>query len=235
MEEIMKRKVEIKLEPDIALKDMAQYRWEVKDIVFSIEDMKKEIEKIADEKGLKETLNALPFAVEKHEGQFRKGKDLVPYIIHPLTIARQAIALGLFEDSLIAAILLHDVCEDCTDENGEKIKLEALPVGNETRETVRLVTKPEPTYKGWVEDYYKGISSNRLATMVKILDRCNNISTMAAGFSKEKMADYIVATEKYLLPLFDIVEEKYYDIYSEAIFLIKYQMLSTIETVKRLL
>ena len=47
--------------------------------------------------------------------------------------------------------------------------------------------------------YYKNILKNPIATMVKLLDRCNNVSGMAAAFNKEKLIDYIKETEKIQL------------------------------------
>ena len=77
-----------------------------------------------------------------------------------------ALALGLEEDDLLSACLLHDVCEDCG------VKPEELPVNKETREAVRLLTKPEGFHKTEKEyqTYYDGISKNRIAIMVKFLD-----------------------------------------------------------------
>ena len=82
--------------------------------------------------------------------------------------------------------------------------------------------------------YYSEIGKNRLASIVKLLDRCNNISTMATGFNKKKMAEYIDETEKYILPLLNTVKHGY-DEYVDAAFLLKYQMLSVMETLKRTL
>ena len=64
-------------------------------------------------KNLYQTLKVLPYARDLHKGQVRKGRDQVPYIYHPLLIACHALALGLDDDNLISAALLHDVCEDC--------------------------------------------------------------------------------------------------------------------------
>lgn len=209
--------------------------WKLHEQMFSVEHMYKFIRTFAQNSAAKQTAAALPYAREKHEGQFRKGKGRIPYIYHPLLMACHALALGLSEDSLIAAILLHDVCEDCRNENGERITPENLPVGEEVQEAVRLVTKPEKLNEGWEQDYYGGIAQNRLAVIVKILDRCNNISMMAAGFSKKRMKEYIVETEKYILPLLDIMKKLCEDTCYNAAFLLKYQILSNIENLKRLL
>ena len=67
--------------------------------------------------------------------------------------------------------------------------------------------------------------------MVKLIDRCNNVSAMATGFSKEKIIEYINETEKYVYPLMQKAKTKYTK-YSNQIFLIKYHMTSVVSTLK---
>lgn len=69
---------------------------------------------------------------------------------------------------------------------------------------------------------------------MKCIDRCNNLSTMATGFTREKMATYTLETEKYVWPLLENLR-KTQPQWSSAAWLLKYQMANTIETVKRLL
>ena len=117
------------------------------------------IETYATAYNLQQTLQALPFAREKHKGQKRKVAkgNRQPYITHPLTMARHALSMGLTEDSLLAAILLHDVCEDCG------VAPQELPVEAEVQEAVRLVTRVAGETK---EKYYDQIRGNRIATLV---------------------------------------------------------------------
>lgn len=75
---------------------------------------------------------------------------------------------------------------------------------------------------------------NKIAAMVKILDRCNNVSHMAAAFSKEKLIEYISETEEFVFPLIDHVKHNYLEYYN-AVFLLKYQMLSVMEALKRMM
>lgn len=210
-------------------------KWQLKDQLFDEEHMYQFIKAYAGSSNAKNTLAALPYAKKMHEGQCRKGPGKIPYIVHPLHMACHALALGLSEDELIATILLHDVCEDCKDEDGNPISKEALPVSAAVKEAVALVTKPAEEYPGWHEDYYGAIRENRIATITKVLDRCNNISMMATGFSRQKMSTYITATEEYVLPLLDAMKNDYSDTCYNAAFLVKYQMLSMLETLKRLL
>lgn len=192
------------------------------DRLFDESRMYTYIKTYANVKGLYQTAKVLPYARELHKGQIRKGHDQVPYIYHPLLIACHALALGLDDDDIISAALLHDVCEDCG------VKAEELPVNETTKQAVALLTKDYETEES---EYYRKISENPIATMVKLLDRCNNISGMAAGFSKEKLVEYIKETEKLIYPLLQKAKSEY-SMYSNQIFLIKYHMISVIEAIK---
>ena len=55
---------------------------------------------------------ALYFAAEKHNGQYRKGDRKIPYLVHPVLVAFGVSEYTDDEDIVIAA-LLHDVVEDC--------------------------------------------------------------------------------------------------------------------------
>lgn len=180
------------------------------------------VKTIATTKGLKQTVEVLPYARELHKGQFRKGNGQIPYIYHPLLMACHALSLGLEEDDLICAVLLHDVCEDCG------VNVEDLPVNDVVKEAVRLVTKDKSKD---TLDYYQDISENAIATMVKLIDRCNNVSGMAAAFSKEKLVKYINETEQYVYPLLQVAKTRHSE-YSNQVFLIKYHMTSVVTSLK---
>ncbi len=181
-------------------------------------------------KGLHQTKRALAFAWEKHNGQYRKpghSNERIPYIYHPLLLTCHALALGLEEDDLLSACLLHDVCEDCG------VQLDELPVNDQTKEAVRLLTKPadfgktDPEYR----TYYEGIAGNRIALIVKLLDRCNNISSMATSFTDVHMAEYIRETREYFQPLMKKARDEYPE-YSNQLFLIRYHMNSVLEALR---
>ena len=181
-------------------------------------------------KHLYQTRRALAFAKKKHSGQFRKvghGDERIPYIYHPLLLTCHALALGLEDDDLLSACLLHDVCEDCA------VRPEELPVSDAAKEAVRLLTKPENLEKTDKDEtaYYDGIDGNRIATMVKLLDRCNNIASMATSFSDEKMSEYIIETQKYIHPLMEKARDDYPQ-YANQLFLIRYHMNSVLEALR---
>ena len=201
------------------------------DRLFNEEKMYTYIKTYATVKGLSQTMRVLPYAREMHKEQYRSGngKDRIPYINHPLMVACQALALGLDSDNVVSTALLHDVCEDCG------VLPEELPVNEETREAVRLLTRvsSEIRHRDDMEKaYYEAIVENPIAVMVKLLDRCNNVSSMAAGFSKSKIQTYIENTEKWVYPLFKQARTLYPE-YSNPVFLIKYHMTSVIDALKR--
>ena len=199
------------------------------DRLFNEDKMYTYVKTYATMKGMTQTLRVLPYARDLHKNQYRKGKDKIPYIYHPLLLCCHALALGLEEDDLISTALLHDVCEDCG------ILPSELPVNEETRKAVDLLTRKKSSNGDASNDfeaYYAGIIGNKIATIVKLLDRCNNISGMATGFSKEKMIRYIEETETFIYPIMRKARA-IYPVYSNQIFLIKYHMMSVMESLKR--
>lgn len=196
--------------------------WSFPDRMFSEDHMYTYVKAAARAHNLKQTAEVLPYARAKHAGQTRKGKDKVPYIYHPLMLACHALALGVLEDEVICTALLHDVVEDC------KVPVEELPVTKEVQEAVDLLTFRKPGDKG---KYYEKIGKNRVATLVKVLDRCNNISSMGGTFTRDKLKEYVEETEKYVLPLLDILKNEYPEWHNQA-FLLKYQILSVLRATR---
>lgn len=197
--------------------------------ICSEEAMYERVRSAAGAKGLVQTGRALPLAQKLHRGQYRKGPERLPYICHPLTMACHALALGIEEDDILAAALLHDVCEDCG------VKPEELPVNGTVREAVSLLTfcrEAGEAGEQAKERYYGGIRENRTATVVKLLDRCNNISTMASAFSTGRMAGYADETRRYVLPLLSVLRQRYPE-FRDASFLLQYQMESLLKSIER--
>ena len=146
---------------------------------FDVEKMYTQVRAAANAKQLMQTARALSFASQMHEGQKRKGTEEVPYMIHPLMITCHALAMGLDDDELLAAALLHDVAEDCS------IFPEQLPVTQTVQEIVSLLTfriETGESKEAAKQRYYSMIRENPFAAIIKVLDRCNNISSMANGF-----------------------------------------------------
>ena len=203
--------------------------FKTKDAIYNWEHMKTYVKTTAKNLNLTDTLKAVDFAVEAHDGQKRKRCD-IPYIYHPLNLACHALSMGITEDDVIAACMLHDVVEDCD------ISLDELPVGDSAKEIVRLMTriKKAGEDKDRVKEaYYNAISQNPKAALVKCLDRCNNLTTMAWGLSRDRIYDYISETEKYYPELFKVLKNT--PEYNNAAWLLKYQTESMLDIYKRLM
>ena len=173
-----------------------------------------------------ETLKALVCARDCHAGQLRKGGE--PYVVHPLTMACNALSLGIEEDEVIATILLHDVCEDCG------VSLEELPVNDAIRHSVGLMTfsiMDGESKEVAKNRYYNMILEDRAATLTKLIDRCHNVSSMAGTFSRAKLKAYIDETRQYVLPLLQKAKQAYPED-SNVLFLLKYHITSVVDSIE---
>jgi len=150
-------------------------------------------------------------------------------MVHPLTMACHALAMGLRDDDIIAAALAHDMVEDA------HMKPSDLPVNNRVREAVRLVSKNQydPNERDWEDRYYENIRKDPLASLVKCLDRVNNLAGMADAFSRKCMAEYAAETDKYYPALLDVIRKQ--PEWNDAWWLLRYQMMTMLEAFKRLL
>jgi len=203
--------------------------FKTKDTIYNWEHMKTYVKTTAKALGLTVTLKALDFAVDAHEGQKRK-KSEVPYIYHPLNLACHALAMSITDDDVIAACLLHDVIEDC----GKTAK--DLPVSEEAREIVVLLTHGKTNDENRdkvLKAYYKAIGANPKAALVKCMDRCNNLTTMSWGLSRERIYRMIRETEEYFPKLIKVVKAS--PEYNNAAWLLQYQMESMLDIYKRMM
>ena len=82
--------------------------------------------------------------------------------------------------------------------------------------------------------YFDGISQDRIAAVVKLVERCNNVSTMIQVFSRERLSEYIVETETFVLPLLKEVRRTWPE-YGNLTHLVKIQMVPMLESAKLLL
>lgn len=193
--------------------------------IFNSEKMYTYLRGYASGRKMKQTLNALGFARKKHEGQLRKSGE--PYIVHPLTMACNAVSLGICDDEVIATILLHDVVEDCG------VSLEELPVNDIVRHGVDLMTftvMDGETKETAKTRYYNMLATCREAALTKLVDRCHNVSSMAGTFSIEKLKSYIDETRNYVLPLLRKTKDAYPE-YSDALFALKYHIVSVVDAI----
>lgn len=148
------------------------------------------------------TLKALLLIQELHKNQFRK--EGTPFVIHPMSVAMDAIALGLDDDNLLATALLHDVEEDCG------VNTENFGFNRTITHSVHLLSKrkvPKNQKQAELDRYFHNLKTDKNAIIVKLLDRKNNLSTMVHAFSYEKMEEYVKETKNYCLPLLQVAKQ----------------------------
>ena len=152
--------------------------------------------------GFEQSRAALVFARKAHAGQTRKNG--APYIVHPLSMACDAIACKGATDEIVATILLHDVCEDCN------IPLSALPVNDVVRQGVKLMTIRPFEGEEKLETkrrYFHELLDSKEAIICKAFDRYANLNDADGALMEEAIVKNIVETHTLLMPM--LKEAKY--------------------------
>lgn len=156
--------------------------------------------------------NAYKLAAEAHSKQIRKSG--IPYITHPIAVARIALVeLGLKTNSVMAA-LLHDVVED-TDYTVEDIR---QFFGEDVAYLVNVLTKnSDGNYKVSKQiDNFKhmldSINYDIRALLIKLSDRMHNMRTLGSMRTDKQMkitseTDYFYAPLANRLGLYEIKSE----------------------------
>lgn len=183
-------------------------------------------------KEMRNTLIALSVASQFHANQKRKGG--APYLIHPLEVTSYLINLGIDDDITLAAAILHDVVEDCNIKDAYKELSKKYDLDKKVIDVVLLLTKTEKYKKGTdtEKEHYENIKNNPKSLIIKLADRANNLSTVDV-FTKEKMIEYVSETKTLIYPLCKYAKE-YYPELSNAITIVKYQIVSICETIESL-
>lgn len=133
---------------------------------------------------------ACDLAARRHAGQFRRGPGNVPYINHPIAVARLVAEAGADADTVIAAPL-HDTVEDTPTTLGEV----TLLFGPEVAGTVAALTTPAAwddlplaEKKARQAAHIRGASE--AARLVKLADQASNLNDPAqtgTGWSTERL------------------------------------------------
>ena len=138
---------------------------------------------------LEKIKKAYEYAAMLHEGQFRQSGEA--YISHPLAVAEIVATLGLYSDSICAA-LLHDTVEDCA----EKTSLRDLEkrFGADVSALVDGLTKIQLYEVGDKEEAHIETLRKMLLAMskdvrvifIKLCDRLHNMRTLDAKSDKKQ-------------------------------------------------
>lgn len=180
---------------------------------------------------LSQTLLALSVASFLHEGQFRK--DGSPYITHPLEVCSFLIYYGVIEDDVLAAALLHDVIENCEERMSmQKKQLSDYGINQDVIELVMLLSKKQGLDKDALAIYFQGIAKNYKASLVKLVDRLHNCSSLYV-FSKERMEKYITETNEFVIPLASQCKINYPN-YIQAFTLLEWNIMALNRSVKKM-
>lgn len=121
--------------------------------------------------------NALTFAMNTHRGQ-QRNHNKMPYIIHPLDVFNKLREVGISDEHVLAAALLHDVVEDRV--IGENLIYDLF--GGKVLQYVMECTKTSENYAGknraekW-EHYLKCLQVySKEGQLIKLADRICNLT-----------------------------------------------------------
>jgi (p)ppGpp synthase/HD superfamily hydrolase len=141
-------------------------------------------------------LDAMQFALGFHQGLRKNGKH---EFSHQLEMAEMIINLHCVDDleSVLAVCFLHDVREDYDVEDA----ILRNRFGCIIADAVEFLTKEFKGVKKTTTDPFASISANRIASVVKGIDRNHNLRTMDGAFSPAKQDGYRAETIEQIIPM----------------------------------
>jgi (p)ppGpp synthase/HD superfamily hydrolase len=158
-------------------------------------------------KGFHKALEAFDFAKEYHTGMRKNG--YTPEFQHQIEICLFIITLKEVrdEENTLIAALLHDVREDY-DVSHDVIEQK---FGKVAADAVEKLTKVFKGIKKDTQDYFDKVAECPIASIVKLADRINNVSSMVGVFTIKKQEDYLFEIKEYFLPLIKKVRGRFPD------------------------
>lgn len=164
----------------------------------------------ADKGKMTNTLTSLALAKQYYNGLFRKSGDA--FIIHPLRVCSYLISLGIEDDCICSAALLHEIINQCNLEyNGIEI-LTKYHLNPLILDYIRLLSNSEH-YP--LPLYYEALSQRPEVMLLKLSNRANTCTKLTNSTDDEIRA-YVDECEKYIYPLCEYGINHYPD-YSEKI------------------
>jgi GTP pyrophosphokinase len=145
------------------------------------------------------TVSALEFAIKAHDGMFRNN-GITPYIVHPVEAAMYVLTLSrslMYPAQTVAAVLLHDVLEDCDVSEAELTRR----FGEQIAGAIQRMSKVVGGVKKPPQLYFADMEGCPIASIGKIGDRVNNHGTMEGVFSPDKQLRQVQETEEFILPM----------------------------------
>jgi guanosine-3',5'-bis(diphosphate) 3'-pyrophosphohydrolase len=137
---------------------------------------------------------ALEFAAHKHRVQKRKSSEGIPYINHPITVARLLADVGgVQEEDVLIAAVLHDTIED-TETTADEL---TAAFGPAVCALVLEVTddKSLPKARRKQLQIEHGPSLSPGAALIKLADKIANVADLCrsapADWSQERIVEYV--------------------------------------------
>lgn len=167
---------------------------------------------------------AFSVAFNVHAGLYRNNNRRDPYINHVLRVALiLSEEINCRDTNAIAAALLHDVFEKTRGPFYDKTTL-LKDFGNDIYNVVTTlcghileVKKPEQP-----DLYFKTIASSpRITRYVMLADRLDNARYMKTISQRERASRYKIETEKYVVPIAQVTDERFAVKLSIALYEIK--------------
>ena len=146
-------------------------------------------------------LKAAHFAAHKHRNQRRTDEEKIPYINHPISVAKIISEIGNVEDpEVLAAALLHDTLED-TETTVEELKENfGERVCILVQEVTDDKTLPKLERKQRQIDHAKEISGD--AALIKLGDKISNVTditkTPPTNWDRMRRLEYFEWAEKVI-------------------------------------
>ncbi|MBR7890328.1 HD domain-containing protein [Burkholderia multivorans] len=121
---------------------------------------------------------AIAFAADRHRNQRRKDEEASPYINHPIALADVlANEVGIEDERVIVAAVLHDTIEDTETTEQELLRLFGKDVADIVVEVTDDKSLPKETRKRLQVEHAAHIS--RRAKLVKLADKICNLRDIA--------------------------------------------------------
>ena len=132
------------------------------------------------------------FAVQAHEGQYRKGAGRVPYVTHPGEVVASLRGAGVSDEVTLAAAWLHDTMEDAGVEHEVLRDLFGPEVADVVRELTDDASLPKADRKRLQAERAPRMSPR--AKLVKLADKLANVRSLVAnppGWKPESVRGYV--------------------------------------------
>jgi len=146
-------------------------------------------------------VRALHYATEQHRNQRRKDEAATPYINHPITLLHILnVEVGIEDNDVLIAALLHDVIEDCSGPHQMHIELRRQEIREQFGETVLSYVEAVSDDTSLSQKARKQAQIEHAAhiphgaKLVKIADKTANLRDISshppANWSPERKTEY---------------------------------------------